>query len=114
MDGQRWSERIINVCWSGTGDEAMGGAEGDAVDRQALLYCERSVELFTDLLSQLPTRRFTHAVLEDKAVLVKCKLSRLHAHSSGAEPCTMPDCLPVFSCATIYSIYREDRTIAWN
>ncbi len=61
----------------------MAGADGDAVDRQALLYCERSVELFTDLLSQLPTRAFVHTVLEDKAVLVKCKLSRLHAHPSG-------------------------------
>ena len=62
----------------------MAGAEGDAVDRQGLLYCERSVELFTDLLSQLPTRTFVHTLLEDKAVLVKCKLSRLHSQPAGA------------------------------
>jgi intron-binding protein aquarius len=66
------------------GDETMAGAEGDAVDRQGLLYCERSVELFTDLLSQLPTRAFVHTLLEDKAVLVKCKLSRLHSQPAGA------------------------------
>ena len=69
----------------------MAGAEGDAVDRQALLYCERSVELFTDLLSQLPTRAFVHTVLEDKAVLVKCKLSRLHAHPSGKTSVCSPN-----------------------
>ena len=70
----------------------MAGTEGDAVDRQALLYCERSVELFTDLLSQLPTRAFVHTVLEDKAVLVKAKLSRLHSHPSGANDPHCKDC----------------------
>ena len=75
----------------------MAGAKGDAVDRQALLYCERSVELFTDLLSQLPTRAFVHTVLEDKAVLVKCKLSRLHAHPSGTYDDLSTQGAPAFS-----------------
>lgn len=64
-------------------DEAMAGTE-KPLNKQALLYCERGVELLTDLLSQLPTRRFVHTLLEDKAVLIKCKLSALHAHPQGA------------------------------
>ncbi|GAX76342.1 hypothetical protein CEUSTIGMA_g3788.t1 [Chlamydomonas eustigma] len=52
--------------------------EGPFLDRGALLYCERSLELLVDLLSQLPTRRFVHTLLEDRAVLVKCKLSSLY------------------------------------
>ncbi len=32
---------------------------------------------------QLPTRRFVHAVLEDRAILVKCYMSRLYAHPQG-------------------------------
>ncbi|KAL4443940.1 hypothetical protein ABPG75_011677 [Micractinium tetrahymenae] len=65
---------------------AEGGEEAAApakLDRQALLYCERFVEFLTDLLSQLPTRRFVHAVLEDRAILVKCYMSRLYAHPQG-------------------------------
>lgn len=34
-------------------------------------------------VAQLPTRRFVHAVLEDRAVLVKCYMSRLYAHPQG-------------------------------
>ncbi len=89
-----------SLCRFCTGDEAMAGAEGDTVDRQALLYCERSVELFTDLLSQLPTRAFVHTVLEDKAVLVKCKLSRLHAHPSGTDEKGVPAFTALLRCVT--------------
>jgi hypothetical protein len=47
-------------------------------DRGLLLHVERCVELVIDLLSQLPTRRFVHAVLEDRAVAVKARLSGLY------------------------------------
>lgn len=53
------------------------------IGRQQLLYCERFVELLTDLLAQLPTRRLMAAVVEDAAVLVKCRLSPLMAHPQG-------------------------------
>ncbi len=49
----------------------------------AILYCERFVEWLIDVLSQLPTRRLVHALLRDKAVLVKAKLSSLYTHPSG-------------------------------
>lgn len=52
--------------------EAGADSETPPPPRQALLYCERFLEFLVDLLSQLPTRRFVHALLEDRAVLVKC------------------------------------------
>lgn len=55
----------------------------DGVDRAALQYCERFVELLIDMMSQLPTRRFVRALLEDRAVLVKCRLCPLYRHESG-------------------------------
>lgn len=54
-----------------------------AQNKQKLLYCERFVEFLTDLLSQLPTRRFIRTLLEDKAILIKCRMSALFQHSQG-------------------------------
>lgn len=47
------------------------------VDTAVVRYCERFVAFLSSLLSQLPTRRFLHAVVEDKGILVKCHLSKL-------------------------------------
>jgi intron-binding protein aquarius len=44
---------------------------------------QRFVEFLTDMLSQLPTRRFVRTVLEDRGVLPKCRLSGLFAHPKG-------------------------------
>ena len=52
-------------------------------DRQKLLYCERFTELLIDLLSQLPTRRFVRTLLEDRAILIKCRMSPLLEHPQG-------------------------------
>ncbi|MCO5611849.1 hypothetical protein L7F22_066108 [Adiantum nelumboides] len=49
----------------------------------AILYCERFVEFLIDLLSQLPTRRFTRALIEDFAIVSKCRLSALYSHAKG-------------------------------
>jgi intron-binding protein aquarius len=49
------------------------------VDTSVVRYCEHFVAFLSSLLSQLPTRRFLHAVVEDKAILVKCHLSKLHS-----------------------------------
>ena len=40
-----------------------------SLDRGALLYCERSLELLVDLLSQLPTRRCETIILCPRAFL---------------------------------------------
>jgi hypothetical protein len=43
------------------------------VQRLLLRHLERFVEWLIDLLSQLPTRRFVHALLEDQQLLVKVR-----------------------------------------
>jgi hypothetical protein len=53
--------------------------------RRAVVHCERGAELLIDLLSQLPTRRFVHAVLEDKALLVKARRSALYREERWGE-----------------------------
>ena len=65
----------------GTAPPPLPRAAG--VDRAALLYCERFLELTIDLLSQLPTRRFVATLLEDRALLVKCRLCALAQHPAG-------------------------------
>lgn len=46
-------------------------------------YCEFFVSFLSTLLSQLPTRRFLHAVLDDQAVWIRCHGSQLYGHPSG-------------------------------
>ena len=48
-----------------------------------LLYLERFLEWLIDLLSQLPTRRFTRVLLEDSALLVKVQHSGLVKQQQG-------------------------------
>ncbi|KAI9704038.1 MAG: hypothetical protein M1820_005660 [Bogoriella megaspora] len=43
-----------------------------------LLYCERVMELLTDLQSQLPTRRYVNSLLQDLNILMVVQLSPLH------------------------------------
>lgn len=101
--GALWSlvQRALQSPAFPADDEAMGGAE-PPLNKQALLYCERGVELLTDLLSQLPTRRFVHTLLEDKAVLIKCKLSALHSQLQGVHgPFSGPTLPVIFKCLHI-------------
>ena len=79
-------------------------ASGGEVDSSRLAYCEarvrsvctrfaysdakrarpqRFTEFLIDMLSQLPTRRFVRTMLEDRAVLVKCRLSALFSNPRG-------------------------------
>lgn len=49
-----------------------------------VLYCERFIELLSDLESQLPTRRYVNTLLHDLNILSAIKLSPLH--STGDNP----------------------------
>lgn len=60
------------------------GESTPAVDFDSQLFCERFAEFLIDLLSQLPTRRFVRALVEDRAIVVKSRLSALYAHPRGA------------------------------
>lgn len=64
--------------------EDQAASAPNQLDRQKLLYCERLAELLIDLLSQLPTRRFVRTLLEDRAILIKCRMSSLLEHPEGA------------------------------
>ena len=54
-----------------------------SVEKEAVIYCERFLEFMTDMLCQLPTRRFFHAYLEDRKVHIECALSKLHQMEQG-------------------------------
>ena len=47
------------------------------IDRHRLRYCERILELLTDLEALLPTRRFFNVLLHASHVNVRCSLSKL-------------------------------------
>lgn len=46
-------------------------------------YCERFLELITDLEALLPTRRFFNTVLDDCHLVVRCQLSALIRRPEG-------------------------------
>lgn len=48
-----------------------------------VLYCERFVEFISDLLSQLPTRRYVNTLLQDLHILPALRLSPLFNHETN-------------------------------
>jgi intron-binding protein aquarius len=50
----------------------------------SMIAFERCLELITDLLSQIPTRRFLHLVLEDTLFLTRVRKSRMFERADGA------------------------------
>ncbi|GMH36875.1 hypothetical protein BSKO_04748 [Bryopsis sp. KO-2023] len=68
-------------------DDGRDGGEAEelsGVDLGVVRFCERFVEFLVDLLSQLPTRRFVRTVLDDRAILVRCKMSDLYRRPEGS------------------------------
>jgi intron-binding protein aquarius len=60
---------LINKCYSEpTGDAA----------KETILYCQRFLELLTDLQSQLPTRRYVNTLLRDLNFFTAIQLSPLY------------------------------------
>lgn len=53
------------------------------VDNNKVHYCERFLELLIDIEAQLPTRRFVNILLDDRHVVVRCKLSQLIQRPEG-------------------------------
>jgi intron-binding protein aquarius len=49
-----------------------------AIEKDAVLFCERFIEFLIDLEAQLPTRRYFHALLQDHQVLPFCEASKLY------------------------------------
>ena len=44
-----------------------------AVSEDAVSFCERMLELLTDLEAQLPTRRFFNTLLDNTHLIVSCE-----------------------------------------
>lgn len=57
-------------------------AEKLELDKNVALYCQRFLEFIIDLESQLPLRRFFHALLDSTHLIVRCQLSSLSRHPS--------------------------------
>lgn len=89
LEGLVCAQVLDDVVPAGAGkaDAIMQNGGSPALDAQQLLYCERAVELLIDLLSQLPTRRFVRTLLDDRAVLIKCRMSPLFSHPDGEASC---------------------------
>lgn len=51
---------------------------------QDMVYCERFTEFLIDLISQLPTRRYTNPLLQDLNILPVLRTSTFHAKQEGA------------------------------
>ncbi len=66
-----------------------------------LLYLERFLEWLIDLLSQLPTRRFTRVLLEDSALLVKVQHSGLVKQQQGQLFSQLVDLLAFYMSTTL-------------
>lgn len=64
------------------GDEKSEATEFGP-DKDSVLYCQRFIEFIIDIESQLPLRRFFHALLEDTHFIVRCQLSSLARHKSS-------------------------------
>ena len=64
-------------------DDFIGFASQEMASEETTRFCERFLELVIDLLSQLPTRRFTRTLMSDKALLVKSRMVPLYASDSG-------------------------------
>ncbi|KAH8161674.1 hypothetical protein CIB48_g6573 [Xylaria polymorpha] len=65
---------------------------GEKRTQENVLYCERFVEFISDLLSQLPTRRYVNTLLQDLHILPALTLSPLFNDEANAllrDQCTL-------------------------
>ncbi|KAJ8120648.1 hypothetical protein ONZ43_g2696 [Nemania bipapillata] len=56
----------------------------DKETQENVLYCERFVEFISDLLSQLPTRRYVNTLLQDLHILPALRLSPIFSNEANA------------------------------
>lgn len=63
---------------------------------QDMVYCERFTEFLIDLISQLPTRRYTNPLMQDLNILPVLRTSAFHSRDEGALLCNLTDLLEHF------------------
>lgn len=65
------------------GDESMDQSEASVeLNKDISLYCQRFLEFMIDVVSELPLRRFFHAILDYTHFIERCQLSSLARHKS--------------------------------
>lgn len=60
--------------------------QGNELDRDNLVYCERFLELLIDLQSQLPTRRYVNTLIQNVNLLHICTQSQPWQYGSAKHP----------------------------
>ena len=108
------SNKLLNfVCLAVPRWKTLPNAERDAL----LVYCERTLELLSDLVSQLPTRRFLVALLDDLHFIqrVRCiahdllAAAELPSASDVEQNSTKVTGAALLPGATVYDLARERR-----
>ncbi|PAA88719.1 hypothetical protein BOX15_Mlig009685g1, partial [Macrostomum lignano] len=91
-------ERFVGVLYS-IKPASIDGAELKSADRLTISYCERCLQLLIDLESTLLTRRFFNLLLDDRNVVVRCKLAPLAgaAESDGKLFCQLLSMLEFYA-----------------
>lgn len=73
-----WLYSLVTSMYDILYDTTKDGAE------HSLIYCERMLELLIDLLSQLPTRRYVNALLQDLNLVPVVTLSPMYADEDNS------------------------------
>ncbi|CAK7201249.1 hypothetical protein SEUCBS139899_003952 [Sporothrix eucalyptigena] len=83
----------------------IGVLFSEAGGREAVIYCERFVEFLSDLQSQLPTRRYVNALLQDLYVLPALAVSPVYNDEDNN---LLRDVTALFAHYTYFSV--DDQT----
>ncbi|KAK6023673.1 hypothetical protein OSTOST_10532 [Ostertagia ostertagi] len=84
--------------------------ESKEVDLEEIRYCERFIELVTDLEALLPTRRFFNAVLHSSKLITHCVLSKLISSEAGSLFCQLVEMLKFYARFEINDITGQQLT----
>lgn len=63
-------------------EQTNSSGQSIKLNDEIVLYCQRFIEFIIDIESQLPLRRFFHALLDYTHLIVRCQLSDLARHKS--------------------------------
>lgn len=85
-------QQFLRILPGAVQDQSQDAMESDSEDGETelelnqdyTLYCQRFIEFMIDIESQLPLRRFFHALLDYKFFIEKCQLSDLARHRSAS------------------------------
>ncbi|EXJ79442.1 hypothetical protein A1O3_08944 [Capronia epimyces CBS 606.96] len=77
---------------------------------QEVVYCERFVEFLIDLVSQLPTRRYSNPLLQDLNILAIIRTSRMYDREDAAILRDLTDLFEHFQCFPVDDLGNSDSS----